>query len=52
MASKEKLKRQSRSIYFKDPNLWDRIKDVAIQKKWSLNQVVQDMVEAQLKKVK
>lgn len=50
MASKDKLKKHGRNIYFKDSSLWDRLQAIANEKKWSLNQVVQDIVESKLNK--
>jgi hypothetical protein len=41
MASKEKLKKHGRNIYFKESDLWNRLQSVAIEKNWSLNQVVE-----------
>lgn len=41
MASKERQKKHGRNIYFKDHTLWDRLQDIATEKDWSINQVVE-----------
>jgi len=44
----KKAKGSGRTVYFKDAKLWDKLQKIAVKKKWSVNQVLQDMVEMQL----
>jgi predicted DNA-binding ribbon-helix-helix protein len=42
----KKIKGQGRTVYFKDSGLWGKLDRIAEEKKWSVNQVIQDFVEA------